>query len=169
MTTTLNASTSSGFVMTPDNSGNLQLQWNGIAAPAFNVYMSTNAAFTSGTSTKVTLDVENFDTASCFASSKFTPTVAGYYQINGTIRVTGTGVTAQAQIWKNGSQESLGVYTGATSTLAVSVVSCVVYLNGSTDYVELYGYGDATSGSPTFQYINSKNTCLMSGCLLRGA
>jgi hypothetical protein len=28
--------------------------------------------------------------------------VAGYYQINAAIRVTGTGVTAQAQIYKNG-------------------------------------------------------------------
>ena len=137
--------------------------------PAFSAYMSTNAAFTSATTTKVTLDVENYDTASCFSSSRFTPNVAGYYQINAAIRVTGTGVTAQAQIYKNGSQESLGVYTGATSALMFAVVSCVVYLNGSTDYVELYGYGDATSGNPTFQFINSKNTCVMSGALIRAA
>ncbi len=137
--------------------------------PAFSAYSSTNQAFTSGVTTKVTLDTEVFDTANCFASSRFTPNVAGYYQINAKIRVTGTNCTASVNIYKNGAQNIIGSYLAATSSVVFSVASTVLYLNGTTDYVELYGYGDTTSGSPTFQYIAIGNTCEMSGCLVRAA
>ena len=137
--------------------------------PAFSAYMSSNAAFTSGTTTKITLDTEVFDTANCFSSSRFTPTVAGYYQINGKIRVTGTGCTASANIYKNGAQNIIGSYITPTGSVVFSVVSTVLYLNGTTDYVELFGYGDTTSGNPTFQFIAIGNTCEMSGSLVRAA
>ncbi|CAB4195371.1 hypothetical protein UFOVP1640_13 [uncultured Caudovirales phage] len=137
--------------------------------PAFSAYMSANATFTSGTTVKVTLDVETFDTNSNFSSSRFTPTVAGYYQINGKIRVTGTNLTSVSNIWKNGAAYTGGTYTNLTSGLIFSVVSAVVYLNGSTDYVELYAYADTTVGSPTLQYISVDNTCTMSGALVRSA
>ena len=137
--------------------------------PAFSAYMSSNASFTSTTTTKVTLDTEVFDTANCFASSRFTPNVAGYYQINGKIRVTGTGCTASVNIYKNGAQNIIGSYITPTGSTVFSVVSTVLYLNGTTDYVELFGYGDTTSGSPTFQFIAIGNTCEMSGSLVRAA
>ena len=41
MTTTLNATTSNGLVVTPDNSGNIVLQYNGVAAPAFSAWSSS--------------------------------------------------------------------------------------------------------------------------------
>jgi len=137
--------------------------------PAFSAYMSSNAAFTSTSTTKVTLDTEVFDTANCFSSSRFTPNVAGYYLINGKIRVTGTGCTASVNIYKNGAQNIIGSYITPTGSVVFSVVSTVLYLNGSTDYVELFGYGDTTSGSPTFQFIAIGNTCEMSGSLVRAA
>ena len=112
--------------------------------PAFSAYMSSNAAFTSATTTKVTLDTEVFDTANCFASSQFTPNVSGYYLINGKIRVTGTNCVGHATIYKNGTQHIIGNYVEASGPVFFSVVSTVLYLNGSTDYVELYGYHDCT-------------------------
>lgn len=159
--------TASNFTQTlPAATGTVMVSGN---MPAFSAYMSSNASFTSGTTTKVTLDTEVFDTANCFSSSRFTPNVAGYYQINGKIRVTGTNCTASVNIYKNGSQNIIGTYIAATSSVVFSVASTVVYLNGTTDYVELYGYGDTTSGSPTFQFIAVGNTCEMSGCLVRAA
>jgi hypothetical protein len=140
-----------------------------VNGPAFSAYMSSNASFTSGTNTKVTLDTEVFDTANCFSSSRFTPNVAGYYQINGKIRATGTGIEGSVNIYKNGSQLLLGSYTPLTSTVVFSVVSTIVYLNGSTDYIELYGYASTTAGNPTFQVIAIGNTCEMSGSLVRAA
>jgi hypothetical protein len=131
--------------------------------------MSTNASFTSGTTAKVTLDVEVFDTNNNFASSRFTPTVAGYYQINGKIKVTGTNCTSNVSLYKNGSLLIIGNYLSATANSITSIISTVVFLNGSTDYIELYGYGDATVGNPTFTYSAVGNTCEMSGCLLRNS
>jgi len=88
MTTTINASTSSGLVVTPDNSGNVLLQYNGQSAPTFFAYKSTNQNATAGTDTKVTFDTEVFDTNNNFASNRFTPTVAGYYQLNSNVFYT---------------------------------------------------------------------------------
>jgi hypothetical protein len=136
--------------------------------PAFSAYGSANQGFTSGVATKINLDTEVFDTNSNFASSRFTPTVAGYYQINGKARITGTGQTdSTVSIYKNGSQLIIGTYTA--SGLAFAIVSAVVYLNGSSDYVELYGNATTTVGGPTFQAIAIGNNCEMSGSLVRGA
>jgi hypothetical protein len=136
--------------------------------PAFSAYGGANQGFTSGVTTKITLDTEVFDTNSNFASSRFTPTVAGYYQINGKARITGTGQTnSSVSIYKNGSQLIIGSFTA--SGLAFSVVSTVVYLDGSTDYVELYGFAETTVGNPTFQAIAIGNNCEMTGSLIRGA
>jgi hypothetical protein len=150
----------------PASTGTVQVSGN---MPAFSAYGSANQAVTSATTTKITLDTEIFDTANCFASSRFTPNVAGYYQINGKTRVTGTGCTSNVAIFKNGSQLILGNYSSATGAPIFSVVSTVVYLNGSTDYIELYGYADTTVGNPTFQFVAIGNCCEMSGSLVRGA
>ena len=159
-------STNSNQTITiPDATGTMMVSGN---MPAFSAYGSTNQGFTSGVTTKINLDTEVFDTNNNFASNRFTPTVAGYYQINGKARITGTGLTDGAvYLYKNGSQLIIGSYTA--SGLTFSVVSSLVYLNGSTDYIELYGYASTTVGSPTFQYIAIGNNCEMSGCLVRGA
>lgn len=159
--------TASNFTQTlPAATGTVMVSGN---QPAFSAYGSTNQGFTSATNAKITLDTEVFDTANCFSSSRFTPTVAGYYQINGKARITGTGLTANCAIYKNGSLLIYGSYITPTGTVVFSTVATVVYLNGSTDYIELYGYGDTTLGNPTFQAISIGNNCEMSGCLVRAA
>ena len=57
------------------------------AAPAFSAYSTTNQSIPQEVSTKIVFNAENFDTNNNFASSRFTPTVAGYYQINGAVRI----------------------------------------------------------------------------------
>jgi len=175
MTTIINASTSSGLVFTADQSGTLQFQNNGVnlpmsgVAPAFAAYATASQSITNNTPTKVTLDTEIFDTNNNFASSRFTPTVAGYYQLNGVVRVTGTSLTgAIAEIYKNGSVYCYGQAFDGTSTISAQVVvSEIIYLNGTTDYVELWGYITATS--PAFGYAATYINCRFNGCLLRGA
>jgi hypothetical protein len=139
----------------------------GGVAPAFSAYGSVDQNFTSGVSTKITLDTEIFDTNNNFASSRFTPTVAGYYQINAVGRINDTvGLTnGQVLIYKNGSNISSGVLIPAG--LCLSVASTITYLNGSSDYVELYGYGVGTA--PFFDFVNTGSCCVLSACLVRGA
>lgn len=115
--------------------------------PAFSVWKSSNQSITSGVFTKVTFDTEVFDTNSNFASSTFTPTVAGYYQINATIDCGSGSITrALAAIYKNGSAyQYAGAYSIASSTEFGASISSIVYCNGTTDYIDIYARIDGSS------------------------
>ena len=154
-------------VTIPASTGTVMVSGN---MPAFSVYASASQSVTSATFTKVTLDTEIFDTNNNFASSTFTPTVAGYYQINGIIRGTGTTMTViEAVIYKNGSAYRRGTQIGVTFSGSQQVsVNDIVYMNGSTDYVELYGLITAASGA-TFEYNIISSTSAFSGALIRAA
>jgi hypothetical protein len=137
--------------------------------PAFSVYLATAQTVTANTFTKVTLDTEEFDTNSNFASNRFTPTTAGYYQINSIVRFnTTTNLTnVTNSIYKNGTEYKRTQLNGVTFTAALCLGnSCVVYLNGSTDYIELYGF---ISGSGTLSFVETISATSMSGCLVRAA
>jgi hypothetical protein len=162
--------TASNFTQTlPAATGDVMVSGN---MPAFSAYASQNQSVTSATFTKVTLDVEEFDTNSNFASSRFTPTVAGYYQISGSIQISVSAlysVRGLASIYKNGSEFKRGGYQwpntgGSTSTYQVS---SLVYLNGSTDYVELWGFNESAN-SPKFDGSGGV-ACYFSGSLVRTA
>lgn len=138
-----------------------------VVQPAFSARNSTNQSITTATFTKVTLGTEDFDTNNNFASSTFTPTVAGYYQINCTLRVNGVSVTAASiVVYKNGAAFARVVETnssiGNDFTLSGSaIVSC----NGSTDTIEMYGFIVATN--PNFNFNADWASCRMSGAYLR--
>src|SRR5210317_1629772 len=60
------------------------------SGPAFSAYQSSAQTIAGYTFVKMNLQTEEFDTDSCFDTSlsRFTPTVAGYYQVNGECRFT---------------------------------------------------------------------------------
>ena len=63
------------------------------AAPCFSAYQSITQTLSNATLTKIQLQTEEFDTNSNFDSTtnyRFTPTVAGYYQVNGVVNIQGT-------------------------------------------------------------------------------
>lgn len=139
------------------------------AAPvAFAVYRATNQSITSATFTKVQLATEELDTSSCFDSAtnyRFTPNVAGYYLITGTVSISVTsGTSTMATLYKNGSEFKRGGQTDLTAvSYANNVVTALIYLNGSTDYVELYARSVGTS--PTVN--GGQSSTYMSGHLVR--
>lgn len=116
--------------------------------PAFSAYLNTNTSITTGVFTKVPCNIEEFDTNNNYDNGtnyRFTATVAGYYQINGGISYeNGAAAISRyiSSIYKNGSEYKRGV--DSTSNGNVATISSIVYLNGSTDYVELYGYAAGT-------------------------
>jgi hypothetical protein len=167
MPTTLNASTSSGFVMTPDNSGNIQLQWNGQAAPAFSAYQSSSTSIPNNTATKILFGTEQFDTNNNFASSTFTPTVAGYYQVNGKISFSANGTNSRwVALFKNGSKVAdIGWGLGNGTNFTEVFGGYLIYMNGTTDYLDLYGYQNSGSTLTT----DGSTQTYFSACLLRGA
>lgn len=171
----INATTSSGIVATADNTGQLQLQSAGTtiatvsstgltmnsgniiqasgAAPAFSVYISADQSISLATWTKVQFNTEYFDTNNNFDSTtnyRFTPTVAGYYQINFVVSgISGAGRAFLGAIYKNGARIiTTGVYMASASTLddGPATIANLFYMNGSTDYIEFYVYQDGGTG-----------------------
>lgn len=130
--------------------------------PAFRAFNSTGAqSITTGTFTKVLFDTEVFDTNSNFASSRFTPTIAGYYQINVALAFSGTGMTrAIIGLYKNGVVDTFG--NDISGPINTQIASTIVFMNGSTDFIETYVYIDATSPS-----ISSAASYPFSGSLIR--
>lgn len=135
-----------------------------LQGPAFSVYLSAPQATSSGVDTKVAFDTEVFDTNNNFASSRFTPTVAGYYQVNTQILKDGTVTRLIVSLFKNGSVYQIG--SDITNLSAIrSPASFLVYMNGSSDYIEIYvnqigGTGFGATGSADTWF---------SGCLVRSA
>jgi hypothetical protein len=131
--------------------------------PAFSAYPSTSQAVATASGIRVVLGSESFDTNSNFASSRFTPSVAGYYFFHGVIGMTETDTEDfWALVYKNGSPSAEGARVNGQSYSAS--VSGLIYMNGSTDYAELYvrhltgSNRTILAGSTVFQ-----------GCLIRSA
>jgi hypothetical protein len=111
--------------------------------PAFSAYQSSAQSVSAGTWTKITCTTEDFDTNSNYSTvdSRFTPTVAGYYQVTGRIRPNSTNGEAEIGIYKNGSAWFHGSNVNVSSGNQWGVLGTgLLYMNGSTDYVEMYLY-----------------------------
>lgn len=160
MATIISAGTTSGTAlnMSGDTSGNLQLQTQAGAntitvpnatgtmmvsgnMPTFSYYQSSAQTLSGATNTKITFTSNDWDTTSgMFASSRFTPTVAGYYVVDGAITMSASFCGGEVLIYKNGSNFKSGAGVGGGSVGNRFTVSGLVYCNGSTDYIEIYGY-----------------------------
>ena len=155
-------------VTMPAATGTMMVSGN---MPAFSAYAQGNQSVANNTWTKVTLAYEEFDTANCFDSTtnyRFTPNVAGYYQINGMIagNATATNPTlVSVAIYKNGNTYKRYVTTGDPIDYQSGTISSIVYLNGSTDYVELYAY--LRSATAVISGESNYYVTWMNGCLLR--
>ena len=145
-----------------------------VAGPTFSAYLSANQTISSNTWTKVQINTETFDTANAFdptTNYRFTPQVAGYYQVNTTLYndYTGGGSAggSAVAIYKNGSRYVLGYNSSPTAGYLYGgyTVSDVIYFNGSTDYVEMYGI----NGNPSPIFGGGANATRFSACYLRGA
>ena len=97
------------------------------------------------TITKLTYDTENFDTDGKFASSTFTPTVAGYYWVFANLCLSSPAANTKAiiAIKKNGvsGNNNADWSWGMNETVAYSTEICIrtsglIYLD-SDDYVEV--------------------------------
>lgn len=119
-----------------------------VANRAFFFYKSVDQTVTTNTTTKCTFDTTLFNQSSIItlASSTFTPTVSGYYQITAQIHALdgGSGAGSAIAIYKNGSATN-GIHgitqvTGAAGgATAMTSVTGIMNFNGTTDTFEIYG------------------------------
>jgi hypothetical protein len=118
--------------------------------PAFSASkQGGNQSITQTTWTKITYDTEEFDTNNNFASSRFTPTIAGYYVLTANLETNDFTGYGQMMFYKNGTYYTRAGTTNCSSQAAVPTGSVVLYMNGSTDYAEVYFYTSASGVSVT--------------------
>lgn len=140
-----------------------------VNGPAFSASMSTTQTITTSTFTKVNFNTEAWDTNSNYDTStyRFTPTIAGYYQVNCSIDAGASTAATRVipSIYKNASAYRYGSNIGTVAGNSFSgVCSFIVYMNGSTDYIECYGYIIATTA-----IISPSSGTWFDACLVRSA
>ena len=140
--------------------------------PAFSAYATANTTISSATFTKVSFNTEVFDTNNNFDSTtnyRFTPTVAGYYQLNAAIYVYSSAPSSRSiRLYKNGSAYQMGSLFVTTPPAEIGLTySGLVYFNGSTDYAEIYVFDN---GVTPIIYGNSTSSLVwFSGSMARAA
>jgi hypothetical protein len=152
--------------------------------PAFSAYRLTGSqSVSNATQTAAALDTKLFDTATCFNNTgstvtlnglstpaySFCPNVAGYYQVNGRIDTyASAGLNfGQVNIYKNGTAyKNGGLINIATIGEIALNASCLVYLNGTGDYVTLYGFVNGSAGQV---FLAGINNLWFDGVLVRAA
>lgn len=119
---------------------------------------ATQGPFSSGTLAAITfgasseeLDTHGFHSTSS-NTTRVTPTVAGWYRVNGAVSFTGSGsyTSLEARIRTNGATNIAPagkISPGAGSATQVIGCSTLVSCNGSGDYFELIGVGTGASWS----------------------
>jgi hypothetical protein len=166
-TTTLTLPTTNGTILTsattqagmpPNIVGN---------GPAFSAYRTSSQSISSSTFTKISFNAEEYDTNSNFASPAFTPTVAGYYLIGAGYNAAGGGAPSRTilDLYKNGGQVRRLFDTSTRVDNASGMV--MLYMNGSTDYLEVYAYIVATS--PQIYSNGTASDTFFTGVLVRAA
>ena len=135
--------------------------------PAFEAYLSSDQTGVSDNSaTKVEIDTELFDTDGCYDNStnyRFTPTTAGKYfvyaSVNGKTDNAAYLTHMNLYIYKNGSLYKYieQDFRSANAFIITTQAEAIIDMNGSSDYLEVYGVLDYTSGAGRFQ-ANTKNT-----------
>lgn len=117
--------------------------------PCFSAYQSVLQSVTSAV-VKVQLQTKEFDTNAFFdtTNSRFQPTVPGYYNIRRQVSGAFTGSTyCAAYLYKNGVVIASGLTSSASGNYIGLPVEKLIYLNGTTDYVELWVTSNTTANS----------------------
>jgi len=176
MASIITATVASGLTQSADNSGVLQLAsgtGNLVTVPAvtgtamvsgnmptFSYWSTGSQAINASVTAKITYTNSEWDTSGgMYSSSRFTPTIAGYYQVNAATCITATG-NSYTIISKNGSDFKRGLQPQASVNFVTYPAHALVYCNGSTDYIEIYfsnngGTNQSTIGGSSLTYFQA--------------
>jgi len=127
----------------------------GANTPAFEAYLSADQSVSDATNTKVAYNVELFDTDNAYDNStnyRFTPQTSGKYFVYANVNCYAGDSNlkkAKAYIYKNGSAIKLIQFNFSNNYARQmhTMVSSVIDMNGSSDYIEIFGQVDSNSGS----------------------
>ena len=133
-------STNSNQTVTiPDATGTMMVSGN---MPAFSATQNASTSLTTSVTTKILFGTEEFDTNNNFSSSRFTPTVTGYYQVSACMGIASVPANITLFVYKNGTEYKSTTNIASAYQIALS---CLVYCNGTTDYFEIYAKQNGTT------------------------
>lgn len=112
------------------------------AGPAFRAHKNADQTAIGTTPLLVTFQVEDYDTNNNYASSRFTPTVAGKYMIYAQGYFSTATSFGQLYVYKNGAEFSKSFTANSSSTSICDLVD----MNGSTDFLEIFAITGAAGG-----------------------
>jgi len=142
---------------------------------AFKAYEATSTILTMNSTNQVLIyDSERFDTDNAYntTTGRFQPSVAGYYQINASLGInsdTSQGISyLSLSIAKNSVETTIAHSYIMNVTNGSTNVSDVFYLNGTTDYIEIWYEGNATGTVSTIVNTPNYTQCTFSGHLVDG-
>jgi hypothetical protein len=143
---------------------------NVATGPAFSAYQNGTTNPASTIWTKVTIDTKEFDTNNNFdnvTNYRFTPTVAGYYQVQACAQMADVSNSSMSvSIYKNGTAFKTA-QNGTSGTQTTStIVSALISMNGTTDYLEMWVN---ISGSATRSVNGGAANTYFQACMIRGA
>ena len=124
--------------------------------PSFSAYRGTSSqSISAATFTKVQFNAEEFDTSNAYDSAtnfRFQPTVAGKYILSVGVSFAAFG-SVMLEVYKNGSSYKR-LYTFPNNvTLGDANGGCIIDMNGSTDYIEIYAYTSVATSIVTGKQI----------------
>lgn len=142
---------------TMDLSNATQTGVGGVNTPAFEAYVSSNQSIGDQTLTKIQFNTEKFDTDNAYDNStnyRFTPQTSGkYFVYASAIAFSSNGGYDDVQyvsleLYKSGSRVSQAIYDlGSRQRQMTPVISTIVDMNGSTDYLEVHAEINAHTGN----------------------
>ena len=152
---TVNVPAVNGNMVTTADTGSITQSMLGAGVyaaygPCFRAYKSgSNQSLTSGSFTKITMTSTDYNIGSFYdtTNSRFLPTIAGYYNLTAAIGTEGSTSIGRMLLafYKNGA--NMGNYLQDIqfgSTVAgqgfVITGTDLIYMNGSSDYIEVYAY-----------------------------
>lgn len=133
-----------------------------VGSPTFSAYASAATNLVQNVYTKIGFQTTEWNVTGAYDTglSRFTPKVAGYYQVNACVTMATSFAGGNSVIYKTGVVYKYGVSINPTSAdTAIFPVNSLVHLNGSTDYIEIYCMQTAatqnTANGAIYTYFNA--------------
>jgi hypothetical protein len=142
------------------------------SGPIFNTYIggSTSQNILNGTWTKAGFTTTEYDSHGYvnLGTARFQPLISGYYMITANGVMNGsTGNNYVCSLWKSGAEYKRGSQSTVSPGGATEVsISTIVFLNGSTDYIEFYVYQGSGGTVQLLAGVNPQYT-YMNGYMIR--
>ena len=138
------------------------------AGNMFRAKMNGGYNTTNNTQGEIIFQSEDFDLGGAYnhTNGRFTPNIAGYYFIDASLQFSNSqsNYHFRSSIYKNGSEWSLDtMWNDGSNGENHCKVSSIVYVNGSSDYISIFGWQNS-GGALT---VNPGNGSYFSAFFLR--